>query len=517
MLKRFKSIAIILGLLMYMYYLCGCGRTENMDESSVSNETEVETEKKQNESEENVSTSMEDGEFLESSSLRATDYLQDILYISKEWQSGKFIVVGIDQSGNKCCGVLDGGGFLEIFEEYTGLYPLDGGKLLATQDMNAPLCLQTFEGTALNESTVLQGKIIEESEKVIYEPEDKYARMTIVNSRNVMVFSAKSGLEGINLNISVVDNEGNLINECLPALENFLLDKVRFTAEGLEWEFKNSIVLKGEGKMVACIPVIYRGSDKWPGENNIIQFSAKQNGGNTVHIDTGSYIYHTNLEDTIKMSTIGQIYELNENELCEWGVIIPESIFYGAAIYDINTGISRIMEGSQHYGYVGSFLEKDGIHSYFRDSQNGNLIKDENVIEFSNLDRRIKDYNGRFWGKKGEQFIYTLYGADGGYYLTVLDSNGSILFEPVRMKMLEQQFQEKYIICLDEENNIYMVDLDNGAVELKYEMPQNIGMDAGKVVVLNDTMFAIGWTGDYGKSYHYNVYLYENGKVKCIF
>ena len=91
--------------------------------------------------------------------------------VSREWQDGKFIINGLDASGNKICGIADSSGNAVLVDGYTALYPLADGHLLATTEADASgEC--DYEGKSFDFNSIgFSGVILDENLAVVYQPD----------------------------------------------------------------------------------------------------------------------------------------------------------------------------------------------------------------------------------------------------------------------------------------------------------------------------------------------------------
>ena len=125
-----KATAILLSSVIFASLLCSCGKSA--DSSAVSSAVSTKTTSPTaapTEAPTPEPTQQPAGQ-------PASQLFSKVTGFSREWQDGKHVINGLDTSGNKICGIIDGGGNTVLMDGYTALYPLADGHLIAATDEN---------------------------------------------------------------------------------------------------------------------------------------------------------------------------------------------------------------------------------------------------------------------------------------------------------------------------------------------------------------------------------------------
>ena len=116
-----KATAILLSSVIFASLLCSCGKSA--DSSAVSSAVSTKTTSPTaapTEAPTPEPTQQPAGQ-------PASQLFSKVTGFSREWQDGKHVINGLDTSGNKICGIIDGGGNTVLMDGYTALYPLADG------------------------------------------------------------------------------------------------------------------------------------------------------------------------------------------------------------------------------------------------------------------------------------------------------------------------------------------------------------------------------------------------------
>lgn len=187
-----KATAILLSSVIFASLLCSCGKSA--DSSAVSSAVSTKTTSPTaapTEAPTPEPTQQPAGQ-------PASQLFSKVTGFSREWQDGKHVINGLDTSGNKICGIIDGGGNTVLMDGYTALYPLADGHLIAATDENVSgECVYT--GRTMELSTAgFAGVILDENGNVIYQPDESlgYERLYPINSHLILSIRAKRVLTG---------------------------------------------------------------------------------------------------------------------------------------------------------------------------------------------------------------------------------------------------------------------------------------------------------------------------------
>lgn len=189
--------------------------------------------------------------------------------VSREWQDGKFIINGLDASGNKICGIADSSGNAVLVDGYTALYPLADGHLLATTEADASgECNYTGRTLEFN-SIGFAGVILDENLNVVYQPDASqgYERLYPINSHLILAIRAKTSFEGKTADLRVLDQNGHLLYNCDKESINWA-GCMRFDDTASSWTFSTYET------MGFLMPVSF-GADDALGENHIIRMDMR--------------------------------------------------------------------------------------------------------------------------------------------------------------------------------------------------------------------------------------------------
>lgn len=189
--------------------------------------------------------------------------------VSREWQDGKFIINGLDASGNKICGIADSSGNAVLVDGYTALYPLADGHLLATTEADASgECDYTGRTLEFN-SIGFAGVILDENLNVVYQPDASqgYERLYPINSHLILAIRAKTGFEGKTADLRVLDQNGQLLYNCDKESIDWA-GCMRFDDTASSWTFYTYAATG------SVMPVSF-GADDALGENHILRMDMR--------------------------------------------------------------------------------------------------------------------------------------------------------------------------------------------------------------------------------------------------
>lgn len=250
-----KATAILLSSVIFASLLCSCGKSA--DSSAVSSAVSTKTTSPTaapTEAPTPEPTQQPAGQ-------PASQLFSKVTGFSREWQDGKHVINGLDTSGNKICGIIDGGGNTVLMDGYTALYPLADGHLIAATDENVSgECVYT--GRTMELSTAgFAGVILDENGNVIYQPDESlgYERLYPINPHLILSIRAKTGFDGKSASMCVLDQDGQFLYDCTDSSHN-LADFMDFDDDGIVWTFSGGLMWK-----------ISFGPDDDLGENRVLK------------------------------------------------------------------------------------------------------------------------------------------------------------------------------------------------------------------------------------------------------
>ncbi len=232
-----KATAILLSSVIFASLLCSCGKAADSSaaSSAVSTKTTSPT-APPTEASTPEPTQQPAGQ-------PASQLFSKVTGFSREWQDGKHVINGLDTSGNKICGIIDGGGNTVLMDGYTALYPLADGHLIAATDENVSgECVYT--GRTMELSTAgFAGVILDENGNVIYQPDESlgYERLYPINSHLILSIRAKTGFDGKSASMCVLDQDGQFLYDIDSAVTPNLTDIISFDSEGVSWTIPGSL------------------------------------------------------------------------------------------------------------------------------------------------------------------------------------------------------------------------------------------------------------------------------------
>lgn len=268
-----KATAILLSSVIFASLLCSCGKAADSSatSSAVSTKTTSPT-AAPTEAPTPEPTQQPAGQ-------PASQLFSKVTGFSREWQDGKHVINGLDTSGNKICGIIDGGGNTVLMDGYTALYPLADGHLIAATDENVSgECVYTRRTMDLS-TAGFAGVILDENGNVIYQPDESlgYERLYPINSHLILSIRAKTGFDGKSASMCVLDQDGQFLYDCTDSSHN-LADFMDFDDDGIVWTFSNG---------PSSLRKISFGSDDDLGENHILKID---------FYDSNSYINYNLFE-----------------------------------------------------------------------------------------------------------------------------------------------------------------------------------------------------------------------------
>lgn len=239
--------------------LSGCGGSNNVQSSAEQGGLQPSQSEEQSATAEPVRT------------VKAADVFDDVTGVSKEWQDGLYVINGKDSDGAMICGVMDKDQNVRIYEDYTALYPLADGHLIATQDTDVSgECY--FEGIRVPiDQAGIHGVIIDAEGNIVYEPEnDGSPRMYVVNSHLILQLNAKMDFDGITASANVINQNGEVLRKEVIIPDSLVEGEfVKFEDGGEEWNLLQYTGVRNSIADPNCF--IQRGFSDEYGENLLLK------------------------------------------------------------------------------------------------------------------------------------------------------------------------------------------------------------------------------------------------------
>ena len=385
--------------------------------------------------------------------------------VSREWQDGKYIINGLDASGNKICAIADSDGNAVPVDGYTALYPLADGHLLATTDEDASgKC--DYAGNSYGDgaypirSLGIAGVILDENYNVIYQPDDSlgFERLFPINSHILLSIRAKTGFDGRTVTMSALDQNGNFLYDC-GSDEFNLADFLHFDDEGVTWQLPASSTTYSYN--------ITFGRNDNLGENRLIKISASGVGQRVVPgINDKGFTYCVSFgeescttkyipNDKSVRKTYSKLYapynstcfisggfvqdlDANTETVMPWETF-PENLTDFSVITDIQSALlPRDLYAYSNFGLIGT--DDNGTGYFLRTSyvanQTTNTIESTTYTFFAEDGHEIaipQNYLDAYDSKcllVGNNFLLALSGSDGKDYAALVSPTDGSATEP---------------------------------------------------------------------------------------
>lgn len=399
-----------------------------------------------------------------------------VLEISNEI-AGKYVLYGTDDNGNWCCGLLDENGDVQVYPEYIGLYPLENGKLLVTDDVK--VWEDSIDPIDMNLAS--ECKIIDQNGNVLWEKEPNQ-NIWIVNSKRIFIVSAEGGFDGTTSQWGVIDENGDWVYPMQNNGEMFL-EKIHFNDDRITWNFPQAGNEKfGGGADIAIIDNValyIRGNRITGGEASDQVFLYWPSSDQMCSMDL--YANPSNLRALAEDKILG----VNENALADYKV------------YCDNGEVEKIK------------LPLIGAGDFIRDHGDGNLYYKDidgavgRVTEGGSID--LTDF---FFDKtafkmidiSNEKIICQVTGDDGLPYLVLINAEDigketthSHIYD-VRGNVIDVLLKENYLtyVYVTEYagKGICTLNLDNGEIEYETIMDSETEVQVldGKYLIFRNEM-----------------------------
>lgn len=513
-----KATAILLSSVIFASLLCSCGKAADSSaaSSAVSTKTTSPT-APPTEASTPEPTQQPAGQ-------PASQLFSKVTGFSREWQDGKHVINGLDTSGNKICGIIDGGGNTVLMDGYTALYPLADGHLIAATDENASgECVYT--GRTMELSTAgFAGVILDENGNVIYQPDESlgYERLYPINSHLILSIRAKTGFDGKSASMCVLDQDGQFLYDCTDSSHN-LADFIDFDDDGIVWTFSSG---------PSSLRKISFGPDDDLGENHILKIDFYDSNSyinyNLFEHDTftSNYMPYSDLPYLVHNYTTFSCLDLYNSSCFILGgkyilsnatcVRLPWSVFPSDALdcTAINTwqdtlaneisdsDISFLGSDSSGLGYFcrtiySDLMLRDSTKTFF--TADGNEINiPENYLDALNslipLDNKL---------------LLTLNGADGNTYCTLLNpADGSALDPFFVPDSPYGNSQNDSILALGFCDSVGIYNIDTGEKQNEISIPDF----SVRTTFFSDNYLIISGQDDDDSTY-YHAYSLSNGAL----
>ena len=522
-----KATAILLSSAILLSLLSGCGKSSEVSSTpSVSSSTTSDSSSPM-ESETNTSTATPASSDTQPVSLlfkKATGF-------SREWKDGKYIVNGLDYSGNKICGITDSDGNATLVDGYTALYPLADGHLLATTDENA-VGECAFTGRTLNLCTVgFAGVILDESGNVIYQPDESlgYERLYPINSHLILSIRAKTNFDGNTATLSVLNQNGEFLYDCTSDDFN-LVDYMTFDDDGFVWtlsplyNFSDEFPVSfgpddnlGENRIVKLglycggyggFGCIYFGDDDFYSEYHSEQEYYHQsadsrfaiynsqnfiNGGFTTDVDTGEYNYLPRITyfwDATDFATLNSLQEDMVND----SSCLPYSsrIFFGGSDSDGMGYFKRTIYRDEGETYSGPFFS-------FFDATGREIPIPQNYLDSLDSSRILE-----------HDFLLIMSGQNHTTYCTLVNPSDGSSIEPFLIPNSPSPScaaQNDSILALGYSGSIRLYSTENGELIDSVDF-DGTGTNVSSIFFSGDCIVATGKGND--DTTYYHVYSLSN-------
>lgn len=434
-----KATAILLSSVIFASLLCSCGKAA--DSSAVSSAVSTKTT-----SPTAAPTEVPTPEPTQQPAGQpASQLFSKVTGFSREWQDGKHVINGLDTSGNKICGIIDGGGNTVLMDGYTALYPLADGHLIAATDENVSgECVYT--GRTMELSTAgFAGVILDENGNVIYQPDESlgYERLYPINSHLILSIRAKTGFDGKSASMCVLDQDGQFLYDCTDSSHN-LADFMDFDDDGIVWTFSGGLMWK-----------ISFGPDDDLGENRVLKmvFNYGINGITCNFFEHDTYTSnYMSFSEFPYLQNYGTYFSCLDpynsscfivggrafNPASESTYLLPWSAFPSDALdcTAINTWQDTLANevSNSKISFLGS--DSSGLGYFCRTIYPDMMLRDSTKTYFTAAGDEIdipQNYMDALESVNllDNKFLLTLKGADGKTYFTLLDLADGSTFAPV--------------------------------------------------------------------------------------
>ena len=523
-----KATAILLSSVIFASLLCSCGKAADSSaaSSAVSTKTTSPTA---------PPTEASTPEPTQQPAGRpASQLLSKVTGFSREWQDGKHVINGLDTSGNKICGIIDGGGNTVLMDGYTALYPLADGHLIAATDENASgECVYTRRTMDLS-TAGFAGVILDENGNVIYQPDESlgYERLYPINSHLILSIRAKTGFDGKSASMCVLDQDGQFLYDIDSAVTPNLTDIISFDSEGVSWTIPGSLTF---------------GPDDDLGENSILRidfvFPVPEYEYKSYyilfHFDhdafTSDLTYYSDFLSTSNRFSGGGRNAIVYNSSCfirggkvkdaDGNIIdilpwetFPSDTFDCTAIDTWQASVNEIpLSGISFLGSSSSGLGYFGLYNYLENSYISDIVRTYFTADGQEISIP-QNYMDAFDFLEflDNKFLLTLNGADGKTYFTLLDLADGSTFDPVLIpdspRVVAQNGSVLAICSLSKSFRIYSV--ENGTELDAFDIPGTDNYSVRYIFFSGNYLIIYCYDDSYNnEDFLYHVYSLNDGAL----
>lgn len=530
-----KATAILLSSVIFASLLCSCGKAA--DSSAVSSAVSTKTS-----SPTAAPTEAPTPEPIQPAGQPASQLFSKVTGFSREWQDGKYVINGLDASGSKICGIIDGNGNTVLMDGYTALYPLADGHLIAATDENVSgECVYT--GRTMELSTAgFAGVILDENGNVIYQPDESlgYERLYPINSHLILSIRAKTGFDGKSASMCVLDQDGQFLYGCTDSSHN-LVDLMNFDDDGIVWTFPSGSY---------SLRRISFGPDDDLGENSILRidflsmivnpalFGLEYTNNDyyvLFHFDHDSFTSeltyysdlptkekpHTGVRNSIIYNSScfirGGMVEYTEGNIIDvlpWETF-PSDTFDCATINAWQDSVNEIP--LSHISFLGSSSSGLGYFcrlNYLENSYTSDIVRTYFTADGQEISIP-QNYMDALSSTQllDNKFLLTLNGADGETYFTLLDLANGSTFDPVHIPdSPDIAAHNGSVLALGRTNSFRLYNVENGTELDAFDIP---GTDNYSVryIFFSGNYLIICCYDDSNADFLYHVYSLNDGAL----
>jgi len=236
MKKLYTCILVVVLSVSMIFTGCGNDKTKETGNNGISQTENVEQNNEQQSNASNIQGKP------------VSQCFDSITGVSQEWKDGLYVVNGEDKNGQMICGIMDEKGNVEIFDEYTALYPLADGHLIATTDTEVCGDCNFYGKSMINKEVGIPGVIIDENKNIIYEPDESngYERLYQISEKTILAIQAKKGFEDVEIKTRLINQDGKTISDVFDVIDDVYFSNGRsailFDDDGKKWNLATIIV-----------------------------------------------------------------------------------------------------------------------------------------------------------------------------------------------------------------------------------------------------------------------------------
>lgn len=391
------------------------------------------------------------------------------------------VVDGVNVNNTSFSGILHDDGYIELFEDYTRIYPLNEKHFLAVKRKTEYQVLLN-QGTRLR---AMSGAIIDrDGEIVFYEPTYRYIPTT---QNRLLVFSAESDISGITLKCGIMDGDGNWIREpSVPEEISPILDSslISVNADGT-WEYNNETYFL-----------------MWDIDSVIYVFFYTDRPGK-YELDDYAFTYDARTDNFCECS-MSEIYMpsplSNNRKIVEKSFSSGQNIRETYNVFNIYDDTNTMVEKLDHHLpiYNADSCNSKDYGDYFLNTEDLSILNISNHESIPVPDS-IAEYLTTHITYTGHDFICFLTGHDHLRYFCRIDMNGNLTQEPTQIKdqpcSVEHVVFDDCFATYDESSSvIYMVNLSDGSTRMAIDVSDKI-TNINRIEYLTKSFFVVSGEG----------------------